>query len=951
MSVGNLDVNMALQFMGPADFAEHKPVRFMQLYTQVISNIAMTIMRAMAYVFVQAKWYNNHTARNLVIQYINTVDRVDYSDEVHQRISDIFEELKVRQWGWFSSVSYADGLNELAHAKGIELENAQLDDDELPQVLDFGSLKNRNLYVFRDGVFKSGKIGNSTMLAHTQEIEQTKALLQDYAGVENIPTEALLLDDEVTFRARTFDVTQRFGLIDPATVNEDLLALAPFRYREGYRRDPFPEGFDVNGKPEDGLVADESLSDYVFNSRYSGIKDPMELFSKALVYSFKELDHTDHVRYLPYRSHQDPIASKQWDTVIRCMLTNMLQQAFVNMASCHHEVHFNEYVYCAYQKPQASLDHNGQTQMLFGSDLLSTPLCGVDPEVAYRTLKHIEKTKGLQHLKTITLKDPLARGKLSVEEEIFLQNIDEMTRQFKSRYLESLAETVKKEIASPHADPKMDVERDLTLYKSSFKDFIKEARTPFAVFSMAFDFVAQNLANQGLIAQDDIIGGDAEKYAALISERAIFLILSEAEAIDDFTLKLNEHVNVPFSKMFAFVKNDTNPLIFGCKEIATYNPICDSESDADPIYLASLLSEFKGSKAHMNFLREYLFAEDEVELYKEKKEALIESGTKSLADFGDDSQALNRHAKLNGMFYRLPRDSKKVLEEIKKHVKKEAWSFKDHVFKAKNIAQDIYNDVEFDEDVVPSASNVDVLNPWHAQEKVTKAVDVAYLPHWMQNSITIKNRAIKKAPPEVFKLTQARVNTMGNDYALSHQNTIIHNPSRCGNCGYGALSQEIWENSVNSISIEQYSMGLRQIVSNYIRENIDEFIPKMLKQGEQIDSSGLNYAQRTALNRKGINLIREDMLRQQAITYAADVTNGGSLLWISDLELEVISKIFGVRIDVFDTSQGTPLRSGVSGVVEGVLIPNRVYGAEFTGSPIRVKFTGNHFQVLRMKDR
>ena len=122
--IANLDPDSAICFLGPADLHESKPMRLMQHYTNLISNIAITVIRALNYIFRDQIWYNNLKARDLVIKYINTYDRVDFTDKVQQKVS----------------ASYADGLAEIAYQKRIQL-NIQADYNENVQRLNMDRLR------------------------------------------------------------------------------------------------------------------------------------------------------------------------------------------------------------------------------------------------------------------------------------------------------------------------------------------------------------------------------------------------------------------------------------------------------------------------------------------------------------------------------------------------------------------------------------------------------------------------------------------------------------------------------------------------------------------------------------------------------------------------------------------------------------------------------------------
>lgn len=947
-TIGNFDPDMAFNLMGPADLGAHKPVRVMQLYTQVISNIAITILRVLAYVFSQPLWYDNSTARQLIIKYLDTIDRVDYADDIHQKIIDIYEELKLRQWGWSSNVSYAEGLNDIAKTKGIDFEIDLSDEDFSP--LDFGRLKDRSLYVINNGQFVSGKTGNMTMFRHKASIEDIK-MLSDEEGYDLGPITDLLKDDEMNFRRRNFNITERFGIANSSEIEPEALKLVEYNYKIGYSRSSFPEGFNDDGKPvSEGLLSDlesKSISDHHFHEDYAGIKDPVILFTKAIskVIDSKCGNKANRNKFINAFISDE----KLWDVFVKKAFYDLFSQAFVNLSGCHHDVYFNEFISIAYQRPKISFNVNGELSLFFEPDLLSSHDKGLDPEVLCRTIQYLNKTSPDSDLRDLLglntsgsrldnlLHKLIPADKLSKEEKIFSQLLDDVVSQFKLKYFQ----TVKSLLVNSHDLLVADEPRDLSAYKKSYCEFIKDAKTPHAVFSKSIDFVAQELANQGLIAQDDLISTESERIGVILCQRALFNLLLNAEVIDDFTLRINEHVSLNFANQFVYLQDAANPVEYVCEERSSYNEMCQTDGNPDPIYLTSLISSFKEKTRHLEFLKEYLFASDEVDLYQEKKKMLLENGDKTPKDFENDTAMLSRLDKFKGLFNRLPTNSKVVLREIYKNLNQVALTFYRHVYLSKMLYRDIYNDVLFSDAVLPTVNNTDIINIWGPQEKVRKNIDFDYLPHWMRSDITIKNRENPGLLNAQYKVTQSQVNHLGNHWAIEQQNNILFNGYRCGNCGYGALAQEIWQSRVRGDNIEAYSMGLRQTVANYINGNAEKLASKFLKDREKVcDESSI---------KKTLSDVKKSELVARARKYANDVRDAVSLLWISDVELDIIANVFGVRIDVFDTSQGTPLRVGIKGATEGILQPNRVYGIEFSGAPIRLKFNGSHFEPIRLK--
>ena len=609
------------------------------------------------------------------------------------------------------------------------------------------------------------------------------------------------------------------------------------------------------------------------------------------------------------------------DEIIKMALADLLMNAYIDLEDCHHRVYLNPFNWVCYQKPIVTISLDGNLSARYEPDLLSTPVIGSDPEVAARILKGM-KTSNDECLSPAT-------------SPVLDKLLDDMVTVFNQRHRQSVVNLLHSNPNGCVSESNQDCssQRDLSLYEKPIKEFLKNAKTAYEVFEKAIDYAAQKYANLALIAQDDVIGDVSDHVNVLICKSAIFEMLVNAEVVDDFTLKLNDHVRISFANFFTMVESKDDPLILECKELPDYNLMCESEANADPIYLTSLLSQIKGNSSSVDFLREYLFAEDEVWLYGLKKASLIDSSKKLKSDFEGDADFVKRPLNIKLAISRLSRDSKLVALEIAKNLAKVGLSFYNHFFKSKQMSEEIYKNVSFKEDVLPSIVSFDTSSIYNVVEKVDKPVDTLYVSGLFfgnEDRITIKSKQMPRCVSSHLKLTQTAVNSMSAQNALEYQNNSIYNPSRSGNCGYGALALEIWEGIANEGNIERFNTGLRQVVARYLQANTKYMAPKYLKIGERFSKQ------------------LEPELIKRVETYAREVLSSPPL-WISDIEIEILSQVFGVRIDVFDYSQNTSLRVADKGSFEGTIMPNRVYGAQFTGAPIRLKFTGAHFQPIRLK--
>jgi hypothetical protein len=250
-------------------------------------------------------------------------------------------------------------------------------------------------------------------------------------------------------------------------------------------------------------------------------------------------------------------------------------------------------------------------------------------------------------------------------------------------------------------------------------------------------------------------------------------------------------------------------------------------------------------------------------------------------------------------------------------------------------APDIGNTVKFPENAAPVIANY--VPPQQAEELITQDVKWEYLT-CPQNKVVIKAR-----PPRTVGTTSkvnldnyrqdGRINWSS---ALCAQNTIISNSAECGNCMYGALALEIFGEQRASCNIEYYAGILRNTAANYILANEEYHLPLMV----QITDKPLPNETEDQMYAR-----LQPEFKRRLIDYCAAVRN--TLQWGTAAEMEAIAAVVGVPIHVYYSAR--PMTLGKNGIEDGVIQPNNVIGGRFTGAPIRLLYSGYHYNPIRLK--
>lgn len=923
--INGYSLDTAIALLGPADFANYLPQSTAQHLLNIITDIAITVLRWVNYIFVDRKWYDNQTARQMIVTYINEEQSLNLDNDVHKKIAWLFEELHFRRLD-SADISCADGLKDLAREKGIEFLSHDLSD-----VLDFGQLPPKDQYSLRNGVIRKFSMGNLTLF---KSYDHYNSLSTGLANSIN----RILKDAELKIRRH-----QLFLDSNPEVAQKKYLrSIEVLLNKNGAIRASFPKGYKNDGSLIQTPLSTISIDDFEFDNDYKVLKDPLELFKIATLRSLEELGFKD--RFIEYSKTsfcfdndnqlmqksflssfinfftKREITNEEADIISLFVIIELLDHAIIDYSDCHHKVYFTPYISTSYQKPYLSMIVNESSNfpfLIYQNDLFTSQDVGCDPEAALVWLNKVKERDGLLAFKETIKK--LKTSSFSAENKCAYDLIRTMATQFKIRYLEGVRDLIVDE-----------------QFKSTYLNFssaVKNTKSSYAFFRNAFIVTAQKYASQGLFAQDDFLSGQISRIESFLAKVVVLETFFMAKAQDDFCLKVNDHVTLKFGKFFSF-EFDEYKSFLSCKERSQENELFKDDEDfqasLDPIYIAEIFKRFQENpelSTEIVYLRQYLLYDLEVAFHKQREEGLEQI----LNPLLDLSEMEFKRKNIQFQFRKLSKQSRDLLKELRFGIFSMASNLVLNFFKPKFMAQEIYNNVEFKEDVVPTISKDYFLDLTKLDIREKKEVDLEFIPLNLRPMISIKRRRERIVPLQtIYRVSSFEASSKPRQ-ALLKQNNVLDNYSSCGNCGYGALAMEIFESYTHSFNIDNVSEKLRNITADYIQSNSDIYLEYMLRSGEIFSP---NMTTR---------------LKQRLESYCYNLKFQGSRNWISEFEFQAIARLFGVRIEIINLS--LPLKVGQNGINEGVILPNLCFGSTYTGAPIRLVFKNdNHFEVLKIKD-
>jgi len=658
-------------------------------------------------------------------------------------------------------------------------------------------------------------------------------------------------------------------------------------------------------------------------------KDPYDLFRIALKEAVEELQI--QTRQLQTSGF---ISMPLMQQACRLAIFNLLSQASVRTDDCEGPyVVFNDNLKARYQKPiivyAPGEDNEMVPTVLYRADILSSTRTGCDPEGARRLLKDIEDRGTVEEFK-----NHLLNGTPAVDKDIKIlkELMDTMANQMKERYCPTILPMVVKDLNNQREDAPLPLSSTPN-QNPDFKTYTDGAKTPFEYLKRGVLWSIQKYACAGLFTEDDIAPYDEPNLSLfdplknLVFRNTVFGMIINAQPVHDFRLKLSSNLELECGNFYGYEPSvdDKGKLVSNLRFIPNelsgdgteFNPA------SDPIKAKHTMMQLTSSE--LEFFETYMNADALQRIYEVK--GMTEGNTPQA--LAAKNILRDARARLDAM----APDRKALIGELFYQITKIVTCIKDSYYT--KFAPDIGNAVDFPENVAPVVVNYAPPRP--VEEMITQGVKWEFLS-CQRNEVTIKDRPVRTSGT-TSKVNLAHYNQFGQvDWrgALSSQNNVIHNPAQCGNCMYGALSLEIFGDRA-SRDIERYAGILRAAAADYILANKEAHIPLMLKPTDR-PRNGETEDQMVARLRPDLDA----RLRE----YCAKVRNNNTLEWGTAMEMEAIAAVIGTPVHVFYTAH--PMRVGREGIEDGVIQPNSILGGRFTGAPIRLLYSGWHYEPIRL---
>jgi len=964
--VGEYNVETAKQLLDYADYMPGGNCSCIDLICSTIVNIWKTIQRIFNCIFGDHIWYNNDTAVAILQTYVSG----DYPD-ARESVVDLYRDLQWRAYDpccGCADQSYADhaaqnsiGIRMFVVANGLlgnqnavnppsqhseyvqpDQEEVDSDEDEIidqppetPKPINPPSQKDRQTAssssfkwqpaasnhsstasspllqrTAADSIeryrqfFRRGETGNIILLDLTASNNRSRHEFQESQDI----LETSLKDYTCRIPEDVDGSTEQEINANYARAFENLAAIYAPR---SYQPKPTDRTHGVASEPSETLAS---------------AKDPCDLFRIALKEAVEELR-------IPTRQLEASgfINSLQMKKACHLAIFNLLSQASVRTDDCEGPyVVFNENLKARYQKPiivYAPEDNEMVPTVLYRADILSSTRVGCDPEGARRLLKDVQD----RH-KVPAFKNYLLNGS-SVDDDdmkILKELIVTMANQMKERYSPTILPMVIKNLKNENEAVLLPLS-SAAAENPDFKTYTDGAKTPFEYLRRGVLWSIQKYACEGLFTEDDIAPYDEPNLSLfdhlknLVFRNTVFGIIKNAQQVHDFRLKLSPHIELECGYYYGYEPSadDKGKLIANVRFIPNELSGDGTEFDpaSDPIKAKHIMLQL--TEPELEFFESYMNA-DALQRVYELKEMTEGDTPKARAAKNILREA---RARLNGM----APARKALIGELFYQVTKIVNCIRDPYYT--KFAPDIGNTVEFPENAPPIVANY--TPPRAVEEMITQGVKWEYLS-CPQNEVEIKARPVRtvETTRKINMANYSQGGIMNWWGALLFQNTTIHNSAQCGNCMYGALALEIFGHRA-SINIEHYARILRHAAANYILANEEYHLPLMLKDTDKPKHN-------ETVDQMYARLQPEFKIRLR--DYCTAVRN--TLQWGTAAEMEAIAAVFGVPIHVHYISKPMPV--GKDGIEDGVIQPNSILGGRFTGAPIRLLFSGNHYTPIRL---
>jgi len=719
-------------------------------------------------------------------------------------------------------------------------------------------------------------------------------------------------------------------------------------------------GYDAPWDPEYATISQDVVYEGYRMIIREPIQDPYVLFKVAIEKAIDELGVNG--------SH---LSDEERKRVCRIAVYNMHAQAKLIgsegsediPASCHPKVHYSPALSAEYQKPNFSFKQEaGQMKECtsFKTDLFSSKDVGCDPESVKRLLEeHKEQEVFIKINLNASPKDRyFANDEKGKEQKILCELIDTMADQVAIRYLDKAEELIN---LAPDAGLPGDI-------NGPFSQYIQDLRTPYEVLRHSMLYAANALAKEGLIVTDAEMGisNDITSNTTVIGHivtEAILELLQVTESQNDFSFKLNRHVEIPCGSFCIYEPSAAEPNILSAKERRLPHELANDNSDpvfppGDPIKAAYLLKRLTSNEVGKVFLREYIPRDFEEANFR--SHYIIRENGQDMV-IGDDGAHIPLTDEIRDILRRkrlLERDFNQLASP---ETKAAITAFETEVSRmaALLVAGKFYSGIaqwlnEKMTPLFPTERVRPVAPPVLVRREVVakqhQDVLLNYVEAGVRSQITIKDRAERtEALPERFRIREnetvilegARKIRSNSEDLFERQFTVLEHRTTCGSCMYGAIALEIFGPNAQG-QTDHYSWALRRTVANYMRANKEQF------RGEIV---GLPVNGRPVVGRYSHETIEayNGRLDIAINAYAQEVEASLGGVWAGDIERRAISRVFGVEIALYE--ERAQFEVGTEGVEKGMLLPTRIIGDEYAGGPVRIYFVnGNHYKPVRFKD-
>lgn len=884
--INSYHLETAERLLGSANFNILSPeASCFEVLCNTINDIWITVLRVINFLFGDGLWYNNEVATSLVRTYCNSPNSYP---QVSDRITSIYNKLQCRAY----SLECCQQSNR-SWASTIQ----SLYDNTFGRGMGLGG--DNDIFAFPmvpqgpfDSHFDTGeKTGNITVRTTLEAREQLN--IGEYGDVIPLDTDVI--------KAITENV-ESLNPIEPEGQNVESLKdiLAPRLYRSKFPDKKLPTRIESEQHPT-----------------FNGVSDPHEFFARGLVHVLQERGINLSDLNMVFNN----------ETLMRSVYKDLIL-FIINQASlftaCDSVLYLNDEqtgLSIQYAKPTIIVTMvSGQPdyKVIYGADILSSWDVGCDPIAAKALLNEINSDPNtLATFKAYLLienSDDDIEG-VSEEFKVLKTLIEVMANQAEQRYNRTIRKMAPRII---NQEP-----IEIATADATYSALLSNAESPYQVITRTLFTAGKQLADCGLMAPEDTMGECYSDLRAFICYRAIFAMLRASQIESDFSLKLTNDVSIPCRSYYVYSEGEGAKLLYvpnelGGDDIAVKGEIRFPASD--PIAAKYWMSRL--TPQQLSFAQEWICAPYLVAIYRSK-------GITDQNTLGMDGYLRAAFAQLSGetqaIMNHLRDELLKIYEHVSEHYYPDVATFIEGMEEKDND-----NGIEGpDRFFKPDAQPTPIRARPTITDTITQEVLIKYLSDGINpNDVVIKSKLVRTTElPSTSKVSKVELNRnrLG---AIDKQHYIDTNPARIGNCMFGALSMALFgQNS------EWHCTKLRESASAYMLDNSDQFLA--------IGMEGIqpfSWESDATFNARLLRALKEHCLSlPQSHEY-------GSIR-----ELEAIASVFGVRIEILDYNNPNPMMVGTEGIDDGVILPNVVAGARFSGVPVRLCYSGNHYQNLRFK--